>query len=123
MKLKIDKAMLDEIVDAGRADTKQELCAVLFGHKDNRKVIVDGYLFVPNRHRDPDLFFQINKSDVPKQLLPKIVGCFHTHLYEGHNEPSSVDIAELPKDMLGLVLHVPTGTVHAYGKSHVKMIH
>lgn len=123
MKLKIDKAMLDEITDTGRADTNQETCAVLFGHKVNRTVIVDGYLFVPNRHRDPDLFFQINKSDVPSHQLSKIIGCFHTHLYEGHNEPSAIDIAELPKDMLGLVLHVPTGTVHAYGKSQVKLTH
>lgn len=122
MKLKIDEALLTHMKNVGRLDESQELCAVLFGHKENRTVVVDDYLFVPNRHPVPEHYFRINKKDIPVEQLPKIVGCFHTHLDEHGQEPSVQDANELPKDMIGLVMHVPTEKVFIYGKSLVKLV-
>lgn len=103
-------------------ETTAERCAVVVGHwvDDGALLVVTAILEVPNRATDPADDFVIMRADA-KAVLAKhrlseddMLGPFHTHPKGSPADPSYSDIAGCPEGALGLVYHVPTGTLTFY---------
>lgn len=88
-----------------------EQCAVLYGRVIDGVTEILAFEFVPNRHPHPEDAYRIHLTDIAERHRKWVVGVFHTHL-EGHDiGPSSVDVALIQPGHVGIVYHVPTGTL------------
>lgn len=71
---------------------------------------------VDNLHKNPTEHFAIDRSQFREiQALSEVlavVGCVHTH--DNTVSPSTDDIDQLPDDLLGVILHVPSGATSFY---------
>lgn len=91
-----------------------EQCAVLYGRHVGGNIEVLAFEFVPNRHPTPEDAYRILLSDIAPHHREHIVGVFHTHL-EGHDvAASSVDIDTIQPGHVGIVYHLPTGTITVF---------
>lgn len=114
---------LDELArvvtnEALRASSRCELCWVLIRSPSGIHVARQ----VPNRHPDPENFFEIHHGDVVEAVHrysnpsepATLVGYVHTHPRGGSPLPSAKDVRNVPPGMVGGVHMSGTRHVHWY---------
>ena len=93
----------------------EERCGVIVKTKDTYKIIE-----VPNRHPEPNKHFIIHNSDVKDAAKDlEVIGIVHTHPKKQHKTPSYSDINSIPDNLIGIVYHPSSKTIHWYNKTGV----
>ena len=95
----------------------EERCGVIYKQKDIYSIIE-----VPNRHEEPSKHFMIHTSDVKEAMADvdgEVIGIIHTHPKKQHKTPSYSDIVSIPDDLIGIVYHPSSKTIHWYNKTGV----
>ncbi len=95
----------------------EERCGVIVKSSDGYSVIE-----VPNRHAEPDKHFVIQTGDVKEatsNVDGEVIGIVHTHPKKQHKNPSYSDVTSIPDDLIGIVYHPSSKTIHWYNKTGV----
>lgn len=115
MNIIIKNAVRDSIREKLGEDFPIERCGLLFGSRHDDGWQVDDWAEVPNASDDPQNNYDVSTDDAKNVAEARgfkesdIIGSVHTHRRGESPDPSSLDVINMPKGMLGIVLHIKSG--------------
>lgn len=98
-------------------ESRVERCGLIFGEPLEKGIItVKKFIETPNSHLDPAHNFRIVRVQAIRAVQKTTMvplGYWHTHLWDGEEDPSPNDFAQMARypHMVGMVYHWPTGGV------------
>jgi len=114
MNYTIEESVIAGIREQIDPHSTAEECFVLLGKREDDAVLVDDFVKVPNSHEEPEDFYQIRKSDVPEEVLPRVVGAAHTHIKGQMKGVSYDDVSLMKPGQIGAIFYAPTGRCTIY---------
>lgn len=124
MNIIIDTYLRDDIRERLGTDSNVERCGILIGTRRHDHVLITGWAECPNSSDTPATDYDITEEDAFKAVTRKgfgmddIIGAVHTHRTGEKADPSYLDVVNMPKDMVGIVLHVTTKRLTYFDNEH-----